>query len=118
MKDDALIIKTVLSSCLTRIASPGFIPEHIAIIGSYVAISLIFFLDLITGPEITFHILYIFPLTFIALHSSQHWTEVSGDILSIADKALYRAKSSGKGCVVREYAVPREITDIREKEMQ
>jgi diguanylate cyclase (GGDEF)-like protein len=300
-------MKTLLSSCLTRIASPGFIPENIAIIGSYLAISFIFLLDLMTSPEISFHLLYIFPLAFIALHSSQtnlvigavalalslqfiglfffhkqaletliclfllilfsniicvlitrysrantleakhlsttdpltqlynrrvfqhaldaevvrqrrygdhfslalidldgfkglndsmghkagdaalvllssilhtqtrqtdtiarlggdefvilmpntkamdsdtlchslcltistkmtekisypitasigvvtieHWTEVSGDILSIADRALYKAKASGKGCVVREYAVPRETADILEKEM-
>jgi diguanylate cyclase (GGDEF)-like protein len=303
-----LIMKTFLSSCITRLVSPGFIPENIAIIGSYLAITLIFLFDLITGPEISFQLLYIFPITFIALHSSQnnlvigavalaialqmgvlfslhsqtletqvylflliafsniictlitrysrantleakhlsttdpltqlynrrvfqhaldaevvrqrrygdhfslalidldgfkglndsmghkagdaalvllssilhtqtrqtdtiarlggdefvilmpntkamdsdtlchslcltistkmtekisypitasigvvtieHWTEVSGDILAIADRALYRAKSSGKGCVVREYAVPREIADILEKEMQ
>jgi diguanylate cyclase (GGDEF)-like protein len=301
-------MKTLLSSCLTRITSPGSIPENITFIGSYLVISFIFLLDILTSPEITFHLLYIFPLTFIALHSSQknlvigaatfaislqfiglfffhkqalenqiclfsiiafsniicvfltrysrantmeakhlsiidpltqlynrlalknaldaeviwqrrygghfsvamidldgfkglndsmghkagdqalvlladilrshtrqtdtiarqggdefvmlmpntkavdsdalcnslchtigerltedmsypitasigvvtieHWTEVSGDILAVADKALYRAKASGKGCVCREYAVLREITDIPEKEMQ
>jgi diguanylate cyclase (GGDEF)-like protein len=301
-------MKKILSSYLTRITSPGSISENITIIGSYLTITLIFLFDLITDPEITFNLFYIFPLAFIALHSSQkkliigavtlaillqmfvlfshhhqslqaqiclmlliafsniicvlitrysrantleakylstidpltqlynrrafqdtldaeivrqrrygehfsvalidldgfkglndsmghqagdmalvllsdilrsytrqtdtiarqggdefvvlipntkaidsdalchslchtigarlteamsypitasiglvtieHWTEVSGDILSIADRALYRAKDSGKGCVCREYAVPREIADVLEKEKQ
>jgi GGDEF domain-containing protein len=35
----------------------------------------------------------------------EHMAEVSHDILVIADKAMYQAKSIGKGCVVRGYAL-------------
>lgn len=64
-------MKKMLSSCFTNLASPGFIPENIAVFGSYLAISLIFVLDVISDSEISFHLLYVFPLIFIALHSSQ-----------------------------------------------
>lgn len=48
----------------------------------------------------------------------EHWTEVSGDVLPVADKALYQAKSNGKGCVVREYPVPKEVAEIPETDVE
>lgn len=70
----------------------------------------------IIGTKMTEIISY--PITAsIGFTTIEHWTEVSGDILSVADKALYRAKASGKGCVVRGYAVPvDEIADVLETE--
>lgn len=65
------------------IASPGFVPENVAIMGSYLALITLFPFDLITGPHISFHALYIFPLTVIALHCSKTSLVVAATILSI-----------------------------------
>jgi len=64
-------MKIILSSSFKHIASPGFIPENIAVIASYLVIPILFFLDVGTNAAISFHIFYIFSLVFIALHSSR-----------------------------------------------
>ena len=47
----------------------------------------------------------------IGFTTSENSSEISVDMLSIADKALYQAKALGKGCVVRGYA-----NELNEKE--
>lgn len=63
--------KHTLNFCFKNIAAPGLVPENVVIFSSYLAISLLFVSDVISDPTISFHLLYIFPLTFIALHSSR-----------------------------------------------
>jgi|GEM_PF-5276144 len=85
LKEDLVThCKYALNSCFKNIASPGFVPENIAIFGSYLTISLLFVFDVITDPTISFHLLYIFPLTFIALHSSRTSLVAGAVILSIS----------------------------------
>jgi diguanylate cyclase (GGDEF)-like protein len=79
----AMQFKCVLNRCFKNIVSPGFVPENIAILSSYLAISLIFLLDVITDPAISFHILYVFSITFIALHGSRTSWIVGAVALSI-----------------------------------
>jgi diguanylate cyclase (GGDEF)-like protein len=58
----------------------------------------------IIGTSMTEKISY--PVTAsIGYTTIEHWTDTSDDILSIADRAMYQAKSIGKGCVVRGYAL-------------
>jgi diguanylate cyclase (GGDEF)-like protein len=70
-KERAILFKFSLNGYFKNIASPGYVPENIAIFGSYLAISLLFVLDVISDTATSFHLLYIFPLTLIALHSSR-----------------------------------------------
>jgi diguanylate cyclase (GGDEF)-like protein len=78
------LFKNVFDSCFKSIVSPGFVPENIAHFGSYLALTLIFFLDVNTDPAISFHILYIFPITFIALHSSRTGMAAGAVTLSVS----------------------------------
>ncbi len=64
-------LKHALNACFKNMTSPGFVPENRAIFGSYLVISLVFILNLISDQPISFHLLYIFPVTFIAMHSSR-----------------------------------------------
>lgn len=57
-----------LSNYLKRFASPGFVPENLAILISYLTILVIFPLDVITGSQVSLCVIYVFPLTLIALH--------------------------------------------------
>jgi hypothetical protein len=41
--------------------------HYIAIVSSYLALSLLFVFDVVSDPVTSFHPLYIFPLAFIAL---------------------------------------------------
>lgn len=77
-------LKYVINSCLKNIASPGSLSENSVIAASYLAILFIFVLDVISDPVISFHLLYIFPLTFIALHSSQNSLVTAAVALSIS----------------------------------
>jgi len=61
-------MKKHLSEYLRRFASPGYVPEKLAIGLSYLAILIIFPLDIITGSQISLHVIYVFPLALIALH--------------------------------------------------
>jgi diguanylate cyclase (GGDEF)-like protein len=77
-----------LSSYLVQIASPGFIPDSAAIIVGYLAILAIFPLDIITGSRVSFHILYVIPLTLIALHCSKSGVVTAAVVLSVTVQAL------------------------------
>jgi diguanylate cyclase (GGDEF)-like protein len=77
-----------LSSFLVQIASPGFIPDYMAIFISYLMILLIFPLDVITGSKVTLRLIYVFPLTLIALHCSRQGFVIGALVLSIAVQVL------------------------------
>jgi len=77
-----------LSSFLIQIASPGFIPDYTAIFLSYLMILLIFPLDVVTGSKVTLRLIYVFPLTLIALHCSMIAYVITAVILSIAVQVL------------------------------
>jgi diguanylate cyclase (GGDEF)-like protein len=83
-KRQAVHFKYVLHSYFKNIASPGFVSDNVAIFGSYLAILVIFVLDVITDPVISFHLLYVFPVTFIALHSSRISWVTGAVVLSIS----------------------------------
>jgi diguanylate cyclase (GGDEF)-like protein len=76
--------KRALNFCFRNIVSPGNVSESIVIFSSYLAISLIFVLDVISDPVNSFHLLYIFPLTFIAMHSSRTKLVTGAVALSIS----------------------------------
>lgn len=63
-------LRNNLSHYLKRFASPGFIPDRLAISISFFAILVIFPLDILTGSEVSLQVIYIFPLILIALHCS------------------------------------------------
>jgi len=60
-----------LSSYLKRFASPGYVPDNLAVLICYLTILLIFPLDVITGSQVSLHVIYVFPLTLIALHCTK-----------------------------------------------
>ena len=60
-----------ISTYFKRFASPGFIPDRLAICISYLTILVIFPIDVETGSQISLHVIYAFPLTVIALHCSR-----------------------------------------------
>lgn len=77
-----------LSSYLVQIASPGFIPDYIAIFIGYLTILAIFPLDVLTGSKLTFDIIYIIPLTLIALHCPKNGLVVGAVVLAISLQIL------------------------------
>jgi diguanylate cyclase (GGDEF)-like protein len=72
-----------LSSFLVQIASPGFIPDYLAIFLSYLMILLIFPLDVVTGSKVTLRLIYVFPLTLIALHCSRQAFVTGALVMSV-----------------------------------
>ena len=70
-------------SALRGVAIPGYVTERNAIIISYVALLVLFPLDVATGSEISLHILYGFPLVLIALHCGRQRLVVGAVILAI-----------------------------------
>lgn len=74
----------MLSPSLKGIAVPGFFSESTTVIGSFLAILFLAWLDIITGPQVSLHALYLLPLTLCALHSSRHDFVVVAVALSIA----------------------------------
>ena len=66
-----------------QLASPGTVPDNIAVIECYLAISLIFIFDLISGTAVSFQLLYVLPLILIALHSPKNSWVVGAVVLSI-----------------------------------
>lgn len=85
-----LILNSIesLSTYFKRIASPGFVCENVTIAGSYLVILLLFPLDLITASQVSLHVLYIFPLTLIALHCSRKNLVIGATALSISLQLL------------------------------
>jgi diguanylate cyclase (GGDEF)-like protein len=64
-------------------ATPGKLSSYGAFIGSVIAMTMVFILDLLTGADIRLHALYIFPLTIIALHCDRKSFFVGALILSL-----------------------------------
>ncbi len=63
-------MKNPLAAFSRRIATPGYIPEKLAMLVSYLTILFLFPIDFITGPQVSLHVFYIFPLILISLHCS------------------------------------------------
>lgn len=53
---------------LKRLATPGAISPTVVAVGSYVAMCLIFAVDMLTNTAIQMHMLYIFPLIMVSFH--------------------------------------------------
>ena len=68
---------------LKKIASPGFIYNHFAIIFCYLLILVIFPLDFVTGSQVSMHVLYVFPISMIALHSLKYHWVIGATLLAI-----------------------------------
>ncbi|PRC91780.1 GGDEF domain-containing protein [Solimicrobium silvestre] len=81
-------MKKIFSSYLKRIASPGFISEGFAITASYLAILILFPFDINTSSQVSLHVLYVFPLTLIALHCSRSNLVIGAAALSITLQAI------------------------------
>lgn len=77
-------MRTPLSSYLKSIATPGFFSEKVASIGGYAMILLLAPLDVITGSQVSFHVLYLFALALIALHSVRNDVVFGATALSIS----------------------------------
>ena len=80
----AAFLKNVLDICFKNIVAPSFFPENVIHFASYLAISFIFLLDVITGSEVAFQLLYVFPVTLIALHSSRTSLVACSVVLSVS----------------------------------
>jgi len=76
-------MRNQISSFLKRIASPGFVPDNLAIFISYLTILVIFPLDVITGSQISLNVIYVFPLTLIALHCTKIQPVTGAVVLSV-----------------------------------
>jgi diguanylate cyclase (GGDEF)-like protein len=81
------LFKKKLNFCFKNIASPGSVPVNITIFGSYLAISLLFVLDVVTDPVISLQLLYVFPIILCALHSPRTSVVVGAVALSISLQA-------------------------------
>jgi diguanylate cyclase (GGDEF)-like protein len=76
-------MRNQISSYLKRFASPGFIPDSLAVFISYLIILVIFPLDVITGSQVSLNVIYVFPLTLIALHCTKIHLVSGALILSV-----------------------------------
>ena len=77
-------MKKTFCTVLKHLASPGSVSEKFAIISSYLVILMLFPLDVITGPQVSLHVLYVFPLTLIALHCSKSNIVLGATMLAVA----------------------------------
>lgn len=73
---------------IKRLVNLGFYPGNIVVIWSYITISVLFPLDVIAGTEISLHILYVFPLALIALHSEHKGIVIGAVTLSVTYQVL------------------------------
>ena len=73
----------MLRRYLARFAVPGTLPERAVFIVSMFAICAVFWADVATTADVRFRVVYIFPLTAIALHSEQMRKVVIGFILTV-----------------------------------
>lgn len=69
---------------LHRLLTPGDLPPRGALIASILVMVAVFVLDVLTPPDIRLHVLYIFPLAAIALHSTRMTAILSALALSVA----------------------------------
>jgi len=64
-------------------SKPGYVPENSALVVRYALLCIIFPLDVISGSEISLHILYVFPLFLAALHSERRTIVYGAASLSV-----------------------------------
>jgi len=73
---------------LPRVAAPGtYSPGKVATV-CYLVIALVFVNDILSGSEVWFHGLYIFPLAALAIHTKQRGLIVLGFVLSTMLQAI------------------------------
>lgn len=96
-------MKTTFLPLLKRIATPGFLPESVVVIGSYCVILLLIPLDVMSGAKASFHVFYIFPVTLIALHSSRNDVVIGATVLSISLQLLILVVFEDMPVQVRSY---------------
>jgi len=77
-------MKKTFCTVLKHLASPGSVSEKFAIISCYLVILMLFPLDVVTGPQVSLHVLYVFPLTLIALHCSKSNIVLGATMLAVA----------------------------------
>lgn len=73
----------LLPGYLKYLATPGFVPEYMAIAVSYLTILIIFPIDVFTGSHITLNVIYVLPLTIVALHCRSNGPVAGALFLSI-----------------------------------
>ena len=73
----------VILAFIKHVSTPGTFSPNIVAIGGYLALVAIFSLEVISVNEIPFHVLYIFPLTAIAIHCGKKSQVIGAVILSI-----------------------------------
>lgn len=71
------------NSCFKRMSNPGAVPQNIAVSISFLAILLIFVMDVYSGSEIALQILYVFPLVLISFHCGRVSLVVAAVVLSV-----------------------------------
>ena len=81
-------MKKIFSFQFKSIGIPGFIPENVAVFGSFLLILLLSPIDAITGPQVSLHVFYIFPLTLIAFRSSKNSLVIAATVLAISLQVL------------------------------
>ncbi|MET3106614.1 diguanylate cyclase (GGDEF)-like protein [Oxalobacteraceae bacterium GrIS 2.11] len=81
-------MKNKIFNYLIQIASPGFIPDSLAILLSYLTILAIFPIDVVTGSKISLNFIYVFPLTLVALHCSRNFAVLGALALSLTVQVL------------------------------
>ena len=77
------MIKFDNENALRSVAIPGFVSERNAVIISYLALLVLFPLDVLTGSQVSLHILYGFPLVLIALHCANQRLVIGAVTLAI-----------------------------------
>jgi len=73
----------VIFAAIKHLSTPGTFPPNLIAIGGYLAIMAIFSLEMISTNEIPLQVLYIFPLTAMAIHCEKTSLVVGAVILSI-----------------------------------
>lgn len=73
----------MILAAIKHLSTPGTFPPYIVAIGGYLAIAAIFALEVISTNDIPLQVLYVFPLTAIAIHCEKKSQVVGAVILSI-----------------------------------
>jgi len=74
---------TVILAAIKHLSTPGTFSPNLVAIGGYLAIVAIFSLEVVSTNEIPLQVLYIFPLTAVAIHCEKKSQIVGAVILSI-----------------------------------
>ena len=78
----------MILAILKHVSTPGTFSPNLVAIGGYLAIVAIFALEVISANEIPLQILYVFPLTAVAIHCGKKSQVIGAVILSIVLQAV------------------------------